>query len=153
MKSPALALVAAFACDRAPTPAAAPTPAPTPTPAAAPTPAKSPAPAPAGTVLQDGTYVHTCVEATACPSLLQPAGVAHCAALGLGGLTWRLPTRDEIASWRGKPGLVGAEGFHWSGTPFADDRAQVWIHDPSSGTETTIPPDRKPFKVRCVARP
>ncbi|MBL8944255.1 MAG: DUF1566 domain-containing protein [Myxococcales bacterium] len=153
MRPALIAIVVVFACDRAPAPAAT-----AELPAEPASPAKAaarpePAPAPAGTLLVGGLYVHTCADATACPSLLQPAGAAHCKALALDGKTWRLPERAEIAAWRGKPGLVGAEGFHWSGTPFADDPGQVWIHDPSTGTETTIPPDRKPFRVRCVAKP
>ena len=153
MRRVSLALLLVVACDRAAEPAATAA-----LPAQAESPAKAPAkpepgPAPPGSLVVEGRYVQTCADAAACPSLLQPAGAAHSKALALGGLAWRLPERAEIASWRGKTGLVGAEGFHWSGTPFADDPGQVWIHDPSSGTETTIPPDRKPFRVRCVAKP
>lgn len=153
MRLAPLALLLVVACDRAAEPAAkADVPAQPEPPAKAPVEAE-PAPAPAGSVLVAGLYVQTCADAAACPSLLQAAGAAHCKALAQGGKTWRLPERAEIAGWRGKPGLVGAEGFHWSGTPFADDPGQVWIHDPATGTETTIPPDRKPFRVRCVAKP
>ncbi len=144
----AFALAVALGCDAAPKPApleAAPEPA-TPKPAA-------PKPAPGGSTILGGVYVQTCATPGACPSLLQPAGAAHCKALGLGGMTWRLPTRDELKAWRGKPELVGFEGFHWSGTPFEDAPGQVWIFDPTSGSETTIPGDRKPFAVRCVAKP
>lgn len=148
----AATLAFALGCDAAPAPQAAPAKseaAPTP---AAPKPAPL-APAPEGATILGGAYVQTCASAGACPSLLQPAGAAHCKALTTGGMSWRLPTRDELKSWRGKPELVGFEGFHWSGTPFEDAPGQVWIFDPTSGSETTIPGDRKPFVVRCVAKP
>lgn len=151
MKSlvPAIAIV--LACDAAPTPAAAPAPA-APTPAVSPKPAALP-PAPDGATVLGNVYVQTCAASGSCPALLQLAGAARCKALALGGLAWRLPTQAELKSWRGKPELVGFEGFHWSSTPFADAPGQVWIYDPTSGSETTIPPDRKPFTVRCVAQP
>lgn len=117
---------------------------------------------PEGTVAIGRVYVQTCAAPTAgsgaetgapapCPALLQDAGVAHCKALALGGLLWRLPTLEELESWRGHPGLVGFDVFHWSGTTWDEDPAQIWIYDPGSGAKTTAKPDRKPFTIRCVA--
>jgi hypothetical protein len=88
---------------------------------------------------------------TACPALLQDAGVAHCKSLQLGGLLWRLPTLQELEAWRGNAALVGYDVFHWSGTAWSDDPGQFWIYDPGSGAKTTAKPDRKPFTIRCVA--
>jgi len=146
------ALVIVLGCDAAPAPA--PSEAPPPAAPAKPA-AKAPtlAPAPRGTTILGNVYVQTCASEGSCPALLQVAGVAHCKALVLGGLAWRLPTQAELKSWRGKPALAGFDGFHWSSTPFADAPDQVWIYDPTSGSETTIPADRKPFTVRCVAQP
>ncbi|MBC8068025.1 MAG: DUF1566 domain-containing protein, partial [Deltaproteobacteria bacterium] len=98
-------------------------------------------------------YVQTCATPGSCPALLQVAGAAHCEALELGGLAWRLPTHAELKSWQGKPGLVGFDGFHWSSTPYDEAPEQVWIFDPTSKSETTIPKNRKPFAVRCAAQP
>mgnify|MGYP000505832539 CR=1 FL=1 len=39
------------------------------------------------------------------------------------------------------------------GPAFAEDAAQAWIVDPTSGQETTIPRARKPFTIRCVFDP
>lgn len=107
--------------------------------------------APAGAVAIGRVYVQTCADAKACPALLQDAGVAHCKALGLGGLLWRLPTLAELEAWRGNPALVGYDVFHWSGSAWDEDPAQFWIYDPGSGAKTTAKPDRKPFTIRCVA--
>lgn len=137
-------------CDSKPAPAAAPAKADAPPPAA--TKAAEAKPAPDGATILGKLYVQTCAAEGSCPSILQAAGEAHCAALKLGGLVWRLPTHDELKSWRGKPGLTKFDGFHWSSTPFRDAPDQVWIFDPTSGSETTIPRDRKPFTVRCVAQ-
>lgn len=112
---------------------------------------KALAPAPEGAVAIGRVYVQTCADPKACPALLQDAGVAHCKALGLGGLLWRLPTLQELESWRGNPALVGYDVFHWSGTAWDEDPAQLWIYDPGSGAKTTAKPDRKPFTIRCVA--
>jgi hypothetical protein len=144
------AIAIVLGCDAAPAPAAAPPPAADAKPAA-----KAPAlaPAPEGATILGKLYVQTCAASGSCPTVLQVEGAAHCSALATGGLAWRLPTQAELKSWRGKPGLVGFEGFHWSSTPFADAPDQVWIFDPTSGSETTIPKDRKPFMVRCVAQP
>jgi hypothetical protein len=124
------------------------------------------APAPEGAVAIGRVYVQTCADPkafgaagdepqgppkTACPALLQDAGVAHCKSLQLGGLLWRLPTLQELESWRGNAALVGYDVFHWSGTAWSDDPGQFWIYDPGSGAKTTAKPDRKPFTIRCVA--
>ena len=99
-------------------------------------------------------YVQRCDPAHACPDLLQPAGETHCRDLKLGGLpSWRLPDRDEVKRLSGVAGLEGLDGFHWTRTPFAEDAAQAWIVDPKTGQETTIPRDRKPFRIRCVFEP
>lgn len=147
-----LAWLLAVACDAAP----APTPATTPAPAdakASPTKPAALAPAPDGAVIVGKLYAQTCAPTHACPSMLQAAGEAHCKALALGGLSWRLPTHAELKSLAGRAGLLATDGFHWSGTPFAEAPDQVWIFDPKTGSETTIPRDRKPFTVRCVAQP
>jgi hypothetical protein len=107
--------------------------------------------APAGAVAIGRVYVQTCADAKACPALLQDAGVAHCKALGQGGLLWRLPTLAELEAWRGNPALVGYDVFHWSGSAWDEDPTQFWIYDPGSGAKTTAKPDRKPFTIRCVA--
>ena len=109
------------------------------------------APAPEGAVAIGRIYVQTCAESKPCPALLQDAGVAHCKALALGGLLWRLPTLEELESWRGNPALVGYDVFHWSGSAWNEDPGQFWIYDPGSGSKTTAKPDRKPFTIRCVA--
>jgi hypothetical protein len=99
-------------------------------------------------------YVQRCDPGHACPDLLQPAGETHCRDLELGGFKhWRLPDREEVKRLGEIAGLEQAEGFHWTRTAFAEDAAQAWIVDPKSGQETTIPRDRKPFRVRCVFEP
>ena len=146
------------ACDSS-APKAAPAPekepaAPAPKPAPAPAPEPEPLPpAPEGTTIIDRVYVHTCADAASCPSLMQEQGAAHCAALTLGGLTWRLPSFAELQAWRGNPALTGYDVFHWSGTPWDEDPTQLWIYDPGSDSKTTAPPTRKPFTIRCVAAP
>lgn len=110
-------------------------------------------PAPPGAIAIDRLYVQTCAEPEACPSLLQDAGAAHCKALTLGELTWRLPTIAELEQWRGHESLVGFDVFHWSGSAWDEDPAQFWMYDPGSGSKTTAKPDRKPFTIRCVAQP
>ncbi|MCA9653679.1 MAG: hypothetical protein H6712_26465 [Myxococcales bacterium] len=110
-------------------------------------------PAPEGTVVIDRKYVHTCADPTSCPTLLQDAGAAHCAGLELGGLSWRLPTLAELESWKGNAELSGFDVFHWSGSAWEEDAAQLWILDPGSDAKTTAKPDRKPFTIRCVAEP
>lgn len=109
--------------------------------------------APAGAVAIGRVYVQTCADADACPALLQDAGAAHCKALALGGLAWRLPTVEELESWRGNAALSGFDVFHWSGSAWEEDPGQYWIYDPGSGAKTTAKPDRKPFTIRCVAQP
>jgi hypothetical protein len=154
----ALAVVSSLACDPAPKAADVPKKAAppdatrTPAPTADDTPAANP-PAPAGTVEIGGLYVHTCAEPASCPSMMHAPGVAHCEALGLGSLKWRLPSIQELESWRGDPRLHAFDVFHWSGTAWEDDPGQVWIYDPGSGAKTTAPPTRKPFTIRCVATP
>lgn len=116
-----------------------------------------PPPAPEGAVtLKDPwLYVQTCAEPHACVDLEQPAADAHCRELRLGGLdSWRLPSKDEVPRFNGVAGLEQTQGYHWTRTPFEDDIGQVWIVDPSGeGPATTIPRERKPFRVRCVKEP
>lgn len=110
-------------------------------------------PAPEGTVwLQPGKrLVQTCDTNAGCPSALQPEGAKMCAESKLAGKTWRLPTLEEAKRFAGTQGLHDLTTFHWTSEPFAEDDQQVWIVDPQSGQSTTIPRDRKPFEVRCVA--
>ncbi|MFV8752438.1 hypothetical protein ACNOYE_17975 [Nannocystaceae bacterium ST9] len=116
-----------------------------------------PPPAPEGSIaLPDPwLYVQTCAAAHPCKQLLQPAGDAACRELRLGGYEdWRLPSKDEVPRFAGAAGLEQTAGYHWTRTPFEDDMAQVWIVDPSGeGPATTIPRDRKPFRIRCVKEP
>lgn len=95
-------------------------------------------------------HVQLCAEALPCPKLLQAAAETHCKELDLDGGRWRLPTRDEAKGFKALDGLADRDGFHWTSTAFADDDAQRWIYDPASGSETTVPRDRKKFTVRCV---
>jgi hypothetical protein len=146
------------ACDSSKPDAAPKSDTPPPTAPAEPEPKATPEPkplppAPEGTTIIDGRYVHTCAEPASCPTLMQAEGAAHCAGLELGGLSWRLPTVDELQSWRGNAALTGYDVFHWSGTPWDEDPTQVWIYDPGSDAKTTTPPTRKPFTIRCVAEP
>ncbi|MCA9696705.1 MAG: hypothetical protein KC431_04195, partial [Myxococcales bacterium] len=91
------------------------------------------------------------------PELLQPAGDLHCRELRLGNQDgWRLPSKDEVPRFAGVEGLEATEGYHWTRTPFDDDLKQVWIvdfADPAAAPATTIPRDRKPFRIRCVKEP
>ena len=118
-----------------------------------------PPPAPEGTITIEGPwlYVQTCAEPHPCPELKQPAGDAHCRELELGGhVDWRLPDKDEVARFKGVEGLENTAGYHWTRTPFEDDMGQVWIvdpEDPQNAPATTIPRDRKPFRIRCVQEP
>jgi hypothetical protein len=118
----------------------------------------NPPPPPEGAALlsdrKKPIYVQRCDVGHACPDLLQPAGETHCRDLELGGFKhWRLPDRDEVKRFGEITGLEQTEGFHWTRTAFAEDAAQAWIVDPKSGQETTIPRNRKPFRVRCVFEP
>lgn len=110
-------------------------------------------PAPEGAVTIDGVYVQSCVEPHGCPPMLQDAGAKHCKELTLGELSWQLPTLEQLESWKDEAALSGFDVFHWSGSAWDEDPAQFWIYDPGSGSKTTAKPDRKPFTIRCVARP
>lgn len=122
-------------------------------------PTAQPPPPPEGSILlpEPYLYVQTCAEPHPCPSLKQPAGDAHCRALRLGGHDiWRLPGKDEALRFRGVSGLEATSGYHWTRTPFEDDLGQVWIvdpEDPQNAPATTIPRDRKEFRIRCVKEP
>lgn len=122
-------------------------------------PTAEPPPAPEGAVtLRDPwLYVQTCAEPHPCPELMQPAGDAHCRELDLGGfVNWRLPNKDEVPRFEGVDGLENTAGYHWTRTPFGEDASQVWIvdaEDPQNAPATTIPRDRKPFRIRCVQEP
>lgn len=109
------------------------------------------------TIADPWLYVQTCAESHPCPDLKQPAGDAHCRELKLGGQEgWRLPSKDEVPRFKGAEGLEQLAGYHWTRTPFEDDMGQVWIvdpEDPQAAPSTTIPRDRKPFRVRCVKEP
>lgn len=116
-----------------------------------------PPPAPEGAVaLPDPwIYVQTCAEPHPCKELEQAPGDAACRELRLGGYEdWRLPSKDEVPRFQGVAGLEHTAGYHWTRTPFDEDLAQVWIVDPSGeGPATTIPRDRKSFRIRCVKDP
>ncbi|WP_157595211.1 hypothetical protein [Plesiocystis pacifica] len=120
-----------------------------------PKPEPPPAPAGAVTLADPWLYVQTCDEANPCPDMLQPAGEAHCRELALGEVSpWRLPKKDEVARFAGAEGLAATEGHHWTQTPFEEDAKQVYIVDPSNASyTTTVPRDRKPFRIRCVREP
>jgi hypothetical protein len=123
------------------------------------TPRTEPPPGPEGTItLPDPwLYVQTCAEPVPCPELLQPAGDAHCRELQIGGhVNFRLPSKDEVTRFRGLEQLEARAGYHWTRTPFDDDMGQAWIvdpEDPEGAPATTIPRDRKPFRIRCVKEP
>ena len=122
-------------------------------------PTAKPPPAPEGSILlpEPYLYVQSCADPHPCPSLKQPAGDAHCRELRLGGHeAWRLPSRDEVVRFKGVEGLQDTAGYHWTRTPFEEDLGQVWIVDPEDPTgapATTIPRERKEFRVRCVKEP
>lgn len=109
--------------------------------------------APEGAVLlrKPNLYVQRCAAEDACPQLMQEAGAARCGELKLGTLSWRLPERDEAKRFWGAKGLENLETFHWTRTPYEEDAQQVWISDPKTRQETTLPKTRRPFVVRCVA--
>jgi hypothetical protein len=96
-------------------------------------------------------------RAQSVPELLQPAGDKHCRELQLGGhVNFRLPSKDEVMRFRGVEQLEARAGYHWTRTPFDDDMGQAWIvdpEDPEGAPATTIPRDRKPFRIRCVKEP
>ncbi|MEZ4451006.1 MAG: hypothetical protein R3B09_16105 [Nannocystaceae bacterium] len=168
-----LACAALSACNGS-KPASADTPAPAPAPANAGAPAASatppaapadpapfatpnapPPPAPEGAVLltKPALHVQRCDPAHPCPKLLQPAGEAHCRGLELSGVKgWRLPDVEEAKRFAGAD-LDDKDGFHWTRSAYADDDKQAWIVDPTSGSATTVPRDRKPFTIRCVISP
>lgn len=123
-------------------------------------PRTDPPPGPEGTITlsdEPWLYVMTCAEPNPCPELLQPAGDAYCRELKLGGhVNFRLPSKDEVPRFRGVEQLEKRAGYHWTRTPFADDMGQAWIvdpEDPEGAPATTIPRDRKPFRIRCVKEP
>jgi hypothetical protein len=122
-------------------------------------PRTEPPPGPEGTItlIDPWLYVQTCAEPHPCPELLQPAADAHCRELRLGGhVNFRLPSKDEVPRFRGVEQLELRSGYHWTRTPFADDMGQAWIvdpEDPEGAPATTIPRDRKAFRVRCVKEP
>lgn len=117
-------------------------------------PAPPSAPEGAVTLADPPLFVQTCSEANPCPALLQAEGERHCSKLTLGTAHgWRLPTREEVERMRGIEGLAELTGYHWTSSAFDQDEAQVWIVDPSSDQPTTVPRDRKPFRIRCVKEP
>lgn len=107
-----------------------------------------PPPSVEGAVFDKGIYVQRCAEP--CPDLLQEPGAKHCSGLQLAGRSWRLPSQDEAARF-GSLEIEQTSGYHWTGTAYDQDDAQVWIVDPDSDQPTTVSKDRKPFRVRCVS--
>lgn len=122
-------------------------------------PQTEPPPAPEGTVLmaKPWLYVQTCAEPHTCPDLLQPEGDKHCRELKLGGhVNWRLPDKKEVERMGSVEGLEAREGYHWTRSPDEENMNMAWIVDfaaPDVGMPTTIPRDRKPFRIRCVKEP
>ena len=122
-------------------------------------PNSQPPPSPEGATTLEGPwlYVQTCAEPNPCPMLLQPAGDKHCRELELGGhVNWRLPSRDEVPRFAKVEALEGRNEFHWTRTPDEERMEYAWIVNPedtSRTRETTIPRDRKPFRIRCVKEP
>jgi hypothetical protein len=117
-----------------------------------PPPVKEPPPeALPGTAVDGKLMFQACADTHPCPDLLQAEGEKGCAALEISGTTgWRLPTKQEAERFSKVDGLLDLEGYHWTSTPFDQDDSQVWIVDPKSDQPTTIPRDRKPFRIRCV---
>ena len=115
------------------------------------------APEGALTLRKPWLYVQTCAEPNLCPDLLQPAGDKHCRELKLGGhVNWRLPSKDEVLRFGGVEGLEARAGYHWTRTPDEENMAMAWIVDPEDtqvARPTTIPRERKPFRIRCVKEP
>jgi hypothetical protein len=162
--APLAVLVCAAACGR---PAPAPAPAerepisaradsPSRTPLARREPPVGTPPAPGTRMLiRPDLVVQDCSELAPCPDLLQPAALAHCAELKLGGLApWRLATRDELERLAALGEVPGLAGYHWSSSAWEDDPSQVWIVDPAGREQaTTLPPTRKPLRARCVHTP
>lgn len=131
-------------------------PEPTPTPAEPkpepPAPVEAPAPAPLpGTAVDGKLMIQTCADTHPCPDLLQTEGEKGCSEIEISGTQdWRLPTKAEAERFARVEGLLELEGYHWTSTPFEEDDKQVWIIDPKSNQPTTVPRDRKPFRIRCV---
>lgn len=158
MRSPAVVPLLALACGSPePPPAAAAPSAPAPAApapaAAAPTPAAEPPPG-AARLADPPLLVQRCADTFPCADLLHAAGTKTCAEVEIGGLAgWRLPTRAEAERFAGRTELADLAGYHWTSTPFDDDPAQFWIVDPTRDQPTTVPGDRKPFRIRCVRDP
>jgi hypothetical protein len=100
-------------------------------------------------------YAQTCAEAHPCAQMTQLDGEVHCMNLRLGGRSgWRLPSRDEVERFSKSTELEQLAGYHWTRSPWEEDVKQVWVIDPkASGPATTLPRDRKPFRIRCVTEP
>lgn len=112
-----------------------------------------PEPAPPGTawLADHAVLVQRCDEAAPCKDLLQAAGAQHCAALELAERDgWRLPTRKEVEAMAKTDGLDARAGYHWTATADDVNDSMFWIVDPEGTQPTTIPGDRKPFRIRCV---
>ena len=108
---------------------------------------------PDGTVYDaaSGLLIQSCAERHPCSAQLHGAGKASCEALELDDYdAWRLPTRTEIEGFAHVDGLAALEGYHWSGSPDEGNASMFWIADPKGTQPTTLPPDRKPFLIRCV---
>lgn len=95
--------------------------------------------------------VQSCDESHPCPDELHDAGVEHCDQLRLGDYDdWRLPYRKEIEHLGQIEGLFALDGYHWTASVDEANASMFWIADPKGTQPTTLPPDRKPFRIRCV---
>jgi len=109
--------------------------------------------APAGTVLVSDVQllVQSCDEEHPCIDALHGAGADHCEGLELETFAaWRLPTREEVEHLAGKADLASLAGYHWTSSVDQANPSMYWIADPEGTQPTTLPPDRKPFRIRCV---
>ena len=114
---------------------------------------KLPIEAPPGTVvaLNGQLLVQTCDEEHPCIDALHGKGAEHCGGFEVESFSnWRLPTKDEVHAFANVDGAQALEGYHWTATPDQANPAMFWIADPKGTQPTTLPPDRKPFRIRCV---
>ena len=114
--------------------------------------AEAPPPPEGALLLEKGElYVRSCADEVNCPMLLQAQGETFCGELELGTFhDWRLPLKDEVPGLAALPEAERREGYHWTGSADEMNAKMAWIVDPAGAQPTTIPRDRKPFRIRCV---